>query len=195
MITTHSPAEFKADQEKFIRKNRAYLAKKGRLIQSVKPKTTFSTAKESKMIQDKPGKNSSQKLDSLADKVSQPLLKMTTLPLLELFPTTVTLDLKKITIDTMLFIKSHSIQTITYENLKEVSLESGLIASALRLVLTGQSMRPIVLPNFKKREAAEAKRIILGLMQCHKNQIKPDDLDPQRDLDKIITLGTAASPE
>lgn len=193
MIAAQSSSVYKKSQDHFIRKNQKFLQKKGDQIKPVR--LTAKAAKELNPTDKNSDQNkSTERLETLADKVSQPLLVMTTLPVLELFPTTITLDLKKITIDTITFYKSHSVQTIMYENLKEVGLETGLIASALRLVLVGNSMNPLVLPNFPKNKAAEAKRIILGIMQCSKNQIKPFELDPVADKEKIITLGTAASP-
>lgn len=192
MLATRNGSVYRKSQDRFIRKNRSYLEKKGDKIKPVK--FSPSASEDAPKPKDKTEQNKSvEKLEALVDTVSRPLLVMTTLPILEIFPTTITLDLKKITIKTTTFYKSHSIQTITYDYLKEVSLETNLIASSLRLVLVGNSMNPIVLPNFPKKQAAEAKRIILGLMQCQKHQIKPDELDPVRDKKKIISLGAAAS--
>lgn len=204
MIASESGSVYKKYQNSYINKNKKYLSQKGSNIKSVrlvnsplakktKPVKTLTQASPISVREKKPN-NSVEKLEQLASKVSQPLLIMTTLPILELFPTTITLDLKKITINTMTFIKSHSVQSITYDYLKEVSLESGLLSSTLRLVLVGNSMNPLVLPNFPKKQASMAKKIILGLMQCPKLQIKADDLDPIADREKIITLGAAASP-
>jgi hypothetical protein len=213
MIATNSSQIYKDSQDRFIKRNKSFLKNEGAAIKPVKVKTprlpatdtAQSTDGSRKQIESLPKKassvaskstqnNQSQKLEELADKVSQPLLTMTTLPILELFPTTITLDLKKITVDTMTFIKSHSIQTFTYDFIREISLETGIISSSLRIVLSGQFMHPIIINHFRKADAVMAKRIILGLMQCYKQQIKSDQLDPVTDREKIITLGTAASP-
>ncbi len=90
-------------------------------------------------------------------------------------------------------IKSHSYRTIPFEGIRDIIVETSLISATLRFTLSSQTSHPIILPHFKKREALQAKQIIIGIMNCMKSQIKPDDLDPEKDLQKIMTLGKAAS--
>lgn len=139
--------------------------------------------------------DSQKKLDTLAETVSKPLLTLTTISWLKVFPITITLDLRKVTIDETTFFKSHSIKSIGYEALRDVSLETGILSSTLRFTLISQTQHPLIISQLPTKEAIRAKQIIIGLIQCHKENIKSEDLDPATDLEKIVSLGKAVTAE
>jgi hypothetical protein len=193
MFDQSAVSDFKSLQDDFISQQKKY-AKSTPAVKPFRPPKKIDTVVVEAQSEKTKRNQSVDKLNLLAEKISTPLLQITTIPYLKVFPITLTIDLKKVTIDETNFIKSHSIQTITYDSLREVTVETGIYSSSLRLGLNGQLQHPIILPHFRKKEAIKAKQILIGLINCTKAQIKPDDLDPTRDVEKIRTIGAAASP-
>ena len=193
MISHTSNKNFKYLQERYTRQRNNYLQNKSHLIKPFIPSKKMQTNDLSAPISNK-NLQSRDKLKTLAEKVSTPLLQITTIPYLKVFPITLTIDLKKITINSTNFYKSHSIETLAFEYLKEVTVETGLLSSSIKFVLSGQTQHPIILPHFHRDDAIKAKQIILGLLNCQKEQIKVMELDPHQDLPKIIAVGAAAAP-
>jgi hypothetical protein len=128
-----------------------------------------------------------QKLQTMAEKLSHPLLKTSTVFPLVLFPTALTVDLRKITINRQPLPASHVIETLPLENLTDVSVETSLIAATVRFMQkSGEEIKVKFLPV---NDGYQLKRIVLGLITCIKEGIKLGELDPEKDLDKIIAVG------
>ncbi len=121
MDTSSGNITFKNLQNNYSQRKNKYLEEKKGAIKQFHPKKSNLVRKVEEQHQENEAQSrSSEKLDLLVDKINTPLMKLTTMPWLKLFPITVTIDLKKITIDQVNFMKHHGLKPVVSSSFKRL---------------------------------------------------------------------------
>lgn len=134
-----------------------------------------------------------RKLGTLMEKADKVLLKIKCVFPFDLFPNEVTVDLNKVNIVYNYFL-SKRIHSIAIKNISDVYMSSGIFFGSIGIVDTFyKGDAPIKITYLKKRDAAEARQVIQGLMACVKEDLNLSTIDVSKD--KIESLGEAKGAE
>lgn len=130
-----------------------------------------------------------EKLNHLARKTSKVLYQISNVFPFDPFPNQLIIDLHKITYIHHVFFSTKNVITIPAEELEEVSIETDIFFTAIRLTPRGRE--PILMKFLPRSKANEAGKILQGIVDCNKAEIDLTKLDETAALEKIMKVGEA----
>lgn len=134
-----------------------------------------------------------RKLQELARVDNQPLVQVTGTFPFEFFPTTITVDRKKVTVYDRVFFFNRAIQSLLIEDLMSVRVETGILFATLRVVDKHYPGEDIVVRFLPKQLAKEARWVIEGLMVAQKEKIDLTYIPREELSQKLLEIGKTQS--
>lgn len=132
-----------------------------------------------------------KKLDDLAQKSQEPLLKIRTAIPLDPFPNEIIIDTNKINIIIRYFFASAHIHSVFIKDVSDVIVETSLIFSTLKLVDVGFTENSIDMSFLRNKDAIKARKIIQGLVVAQKNGVDLAKYEGEDLVLKLEQIGTA----
>ncbi len=133
-----------------------------------------------------------ERFNSLVKRSSQTLYKIKTVFPYNFFPTTVSIDPQKVTLQIKNFFSSSEIRSIHIKNISHVFVDTGPFFATLVLIdqsILDDNVGKIQIPYLKKQEALKARRIIQGLIVAHKEEIDITKLSDDNVVRKLEEIG------
>lgn len=142
-----------------------------------------------------PGSSTSAKspLEALVQDQQVPLFCVTTVFPFRLFPTTVSVDKKKVDVIREIFYKSKHIQSILIQDIANVTVETNLFFAQLVINDRLPLNQPIVIEYLPKESAMKIRRIIEGLLVGDHAQIDTAQSSGDHFVSQLETIGRAKS--
>ena len=131
-----------------------------------------------------------KRIDQLAKMTEGQLFKLSAIFPFDFFPNKIFIEQKQIIIIYNKFLSSKN-QHILIEDILSPVVESGLFFSTLRFELGagGFMQNPPPVQFLNKKDATRAKRIIIGLLICHKEKIDLSNMTTQAIIEKVEEIG------
>lgn len=130
-----------------------------------------------------------KKLEELATVDNRALAQVQTIFPFQLFPTVVSVDRTKITINQQLFFFSRQIQGIMIKDLMSVVVETDLFFGTLQIVDRLFPQDTIVVRYLPKNPAIRMRRIIEGLIVAHQEKIDITKVSHEELVMKLEEIG------
>lgn len=139
----------------------------------------------------KEDKENSQKLDRLATMTGNRLFKLSTVFPFDFFPDDVIIELKQIIIIRRNFFYSSQQYPFSIKDILAPAVESGYFFATLKLELGpgGFQQNPPKITYLKKAEAQRARRLIMGLIVCDKEDVELTGIPQEEVLRKVEEIG------
>lgn len=135
-----------------------------------------------------------KKLDSLVQKTSRVLIRISTVFPFEFFPTIVTVDEKKVSISRGIFFSSRTIESILVKDIRTVIVSSNILFASVKIQLgpmaTAEQGPPTIYWLWKN-DADRLRRIILGLVACEEEDIDLSQFEKRDLIRKVDQIGNA----
>lgn len=136
-----------------------------------------------------------QKLDSLVEHASAPLFTLSSVWPFDLFPNKIIIGENKVDfIYNDFFWTKHTFSALV-KNINNVQISVGPFFASLTLEMIGYEANPGSVKFLPVREAARARRIIMGLAACAKEEVDLADLRHDEVLSKVEQIGMAGEVE
>lgn len=132
-----------------------------------------------------------KELDKLADMTEGRLFAFSSVFPFDFFPNQIIIEQKQIVIIYRQFFWSSQEYHVLIEDILTPIVENGVFFSTLKLQLGpgGFQQDPPPISFLKKAEASKAKRIIVGLLICHKEKIDFSGMKPSEIVKKVEEIG------
>lgn len=118
-------------------------------------------------------------LKEVAEKNSAVLCSLDAIFPFDFFPSTVVIDLQKISIINRLFFFTKQVVSIPIKEIFVVECDTDLFFATLRIKDKRFTQEPVVVNFLRKSEAREARRVIQGLMAVYEQQLDTDGMSPE----------------
>lgn len=119
------------------------------------------------------------------------LLRIETVFPFTLFPSSITIDLHKVSVVKRGFMRVKQIITANHEDILSIESDMGPVFAALIITTRFFTPEPLTINFLRKRDASRARRLINGLLITHKGGIIIDEPNPVKAREKLIKLGEA----
>lgn len=136
-----------------------------------------------------PQKNTKEQIEGLIKSTDTPLFTFSTIFPFDLFPDTVVIDTRKVSILNKEFFWSGRTQSIMIKDVRDVLVETSPFFAKLTVVDKGFTENSVSLRFLKKSDALKARRIIQGLIIAADQNIDLTKLKPEEVGQKVEELG------
>jgi hypothetical protein len=130
-----------------------------------------------------------EELNTLVEKGTKCLYKVTAVFPFDLFPNQITVDVNQINIVIKEFFWSERRHSIHIKDIMDVFIDTSLLFSTIKIVDRGYADNGIEIKYLKTSEAIKLRRIIQGLIIAHRQQIDLANVDSENLVEKIEELG------
>jgi len=171
------------------RKKAKHMAK---LQNSIKKGKELVILEKSKLFKKKSKNTKEEKqLDRLAKMTENRLFMMSTVWPFDLFRNRVYIEEKQVILVFKQFFFITQEYNILIQDILVPVVENSLLFSTLKIQMGpgGFQQDPPPVRFLPKNDVLKAKNIIMGLLVCHKEEIKLDDLEKEELLEKLIEIG------
>lgn len=155
--------------------------------------TPQNTEQDNKKQEDKePTKREiiTEKLEKLADKSSDVLLKVSTVFPFTLFTNDIIVDPYKVNIVFREFFYSEHIHSIMVKDILDVVVETSVFFATVKIVDQGYTENSVNVSYLKREDALRLRKLIQGLIIAHRQAVDLSQLTPAHIKDKAEELGT-----
>lgn len=164
--------------------------------ESFKPQNSVPGKEESISTQGKTTrKKVERRINQLANRSDQVLLKTKTVFPFDFFPDTLTINGNKIDIVTSVFFFSNSTTSIPLRDIANVEIETSPFFARIKIVNIRYPMEPIVMSYLPKNDAVRAKHIIDGLLVSMSQGADVAAINPKQMQRQIEKVGNSAERE
>lgn len=157
---------------------------------------TYLTAPPKPQQEDKAPKNSpdkkdiaARKLEDLAEKSNEVLLKVSTVFPFTFFVNDIIVDPYKVNVVFREFFYSEHIHSIMVKDILDVVVETSLFFATVKIVDQGYTENSVNIEYLKKADALKLRKLIQGLVIAHRQAVDLSILHPSRIKDKAEELG------
>lgn len=130
-----------------------------------------------------------KKLEDLADKSTDVLLKVSTVFPFTFFKNDIIVDPYKVNVVFREFFYSEHIHSIMIKDILDVVVETSLFFATVKIVDQGYTENSVNIEYLKKEDALELRKIIQGLVIAHRQAVDLSILHPAHIKDKAEELG------
>jgi hypothetical protein len=131
-----------------------------------------------------------EKLEKLADKSSDVLLKVSTVFPFTLFTHDIIVDPYKVNVVFREFFYSEHIHSIMVKDILDVVVETSVFFATVKIVDQGYTENSVNVSYLKREDALKLRKIIQGLVIAHRQAVDLSVLNPAHIKDKAEELGT-----
>lgn len=121
------------------------------------------------------------------------LLKIETVFPLTIFPSSITVDLHKVSIVKRGFLRPQQTITAKYEDILTVEADVGPFFGALALTTNFFSDKPLKVNFLTRRDATYTRQLINGLLIAHKGGVDITETDPMVVRKQLVEIGEVHS--
>lgn len=140
---------------------------------------------------DKTNKNAGDRMGQLVQMTEGRLFKASAVFPFDLFPNKIFIEQKQIIIVYSQFFFTYQDYHVLIEDILMPIVEQGLFFATLRIELGpgGFQQNPPPIHYLKKNDALRIKKIIVGLLICHKEKIDLSEMTPAQVLENVEEIG------
>ena len=131
-----------------------------------------------------------EKLEKLADKSSDVLLKVSTVFPFTLFVNDIIVDPYKVNVVFREFFYSEHIHSIMVKDILDVVVETSVFFATVKIVDQGYTENSVNVSYLKREDALRLRKIIQGLVIAHRQAVDLSQLNPAHIKNKAEELGT-----
>lgn len=130
-----------------------------------------------------------KKLEDLADKSSDVLMRVSTVFPFTFFVNDIIVDPYKVNVVFREFFYSEHIHSIMVKDILDVVVETSLFFATVKIVDQGYTENSVNITYLKKEDALKLRKIIQGLVIAHRQAVDLSAIDPSQIKDKAEELG------
>ncbi len=133
-----------------------------------------------------------QKFEDLISK-SEPLIRIRSVFPFDFFPDEISVDVAKVNIIHREFLTKR-VQSVYIKNISDVVVNTSILFASLGIIDFGFQGNSVSVNYLSKKDALRTRKIIQGLVVCHKEEIDLTQFDAVHFKQKIEMLGEAEAP-